>query len=190
MYFLRASYLLLPLLVSTGRTGTYQKYSTWMLESIVSRDEGVSAADGLLGEIQKVCFILISADFLWYYCADCSEKGFFQQALRAAIESTEDVSQARKWSNYHNKSVQAGIKDLLDATADAKAPLDRLCAGRSLLFVSSKSSKLIYLHQYFNRQTSVDKPTNRAALQALRKSIDLQLRSTNGMRTSKHKSIN
>ena len=35
-----------------------------MLESIISRDEGVSAADVLLGEIQKVYVILISADFL------------------------------------------------------------------------------------------------------------------------------
>lgn len=82
-----------------------------------------------------------------YFYADYLEKGFFQEALRAAIESTEDVSQARKWSNYHDKSVQGGIKDLLDATTDAKAPLDRLCAGRSLLFVLLNSSKLICLLQ-------------------------------------------
>ena len=54
MHFLRALYLLFPVLVSTDHTGTYQKNSTWMLESILSRDEGVSAADDLLGEIQKV----------------------------------------------------------------------------------------------------------------------------------------
>ena len=34
----------------------YQEYSTWMLESIIARGEGISAADGLLGEIQKVYF--------------------------------------------------------------------------------------------------------------------------------------
>ena len=64
MHFFSILYLLLGLLVSTVHTGTYQKYSTWMLESIISRDEGVSAADGLLGEIQKVYIILTSPDFL------------------------------------------------------------------------------------------------------------------------------
>jgi hypothetical protein len=29
-------------------------YSTWMLESVIAREEGVRAADGLLSEIQKV----------------------------------------------------------------------------------------------------------------------------------------
>ena len=66
MHFSRALYLLFPFLVSTGHTGTYQKYSTWMLESIISRGEAVSPADGLLGEIQKVHFILISPDFLYF----------------------------------------------------------------------------------------------------------------------------
>ena len=101
----------------------------------------------------------------------------------------EDASQAKKWSNFHNKSVQGGVEDLLDATTDANAPLDRLYAGRSLLFVLLNSSKLIYLLHDFNRQILVDTPTDHAALQALRKSIDLQSRSANGMRTSKHKAI-
>ena len=62
-------------------------------------------------------------------------KGIFQEALLAALKSTKNASQATKWSKYYNKSVQTGIDEFLNATADAKAPLDRLCAGRTLLFV-------------------------------------------------------
>lgn len=40
------------LLVVAARQGTH--YSTWMLESVIERNEGIEAADGLLSEIQKV----------------------------------------------------------------------------------------------------------------------------------------
>lgn len=32
----------------------YPKHSTWMLESVIARGEGINLADGLLGVIQKV----------------------------------------------------------------------------------------------------------------------------------------
>ena len=50
-------YLLLPLASVLIGQATCQKYSTWMLESIISRGEGISATDGLLGEIQKVSYL-------------------------------------------------------------------------------------------------------------------------------------
>ena len=50
-------YLLLPLPSVLIGQATCQKYSTWMLESIISRGEGISATDGLLGEIQKVSYL-------------------------------------------------------------------------------------------------------------------------------------
>ena len=56
------------------------------------------------------------------------------------MESTNNVSQAEQWSDYHNRSVQTGIDDLLNANVDAQAPLDRFCAGLSLLFVMPNHS--------------------------------------------------
>jgi hypothetical protein len=41
-----------PLLAAA--TELPRPYSTWMLESVIARKEGVRAADGLLSEIQKV----------------------------------------------------------------------------------------------------------------------------------------
>ena len=59
MPFFKALYLLLPLAL-TGHASPHQKYSTWMLESIISRGEGISTTNGLLGEIQKVHIRLMS----------------------------------------------------------------------------------------------------------------------------------
>ena len=56
--FIALSFIL-PLAL-TGHLSPHPKYSIWMLESIISRGEGISAADGLLGEIQKVCNRLVS----------------------------------------------------------------------------------------------------------------------------------
>ena len=142
MRFFKALHWLFPLAL-TGHATSYPKYSTWMLQSIISRGEGISNANGLLGGIQKVYTRLkYCKSFCDYYCcANHLGKGLFQEALRAAVESTNNVSQAREWSDYHSRSVQTGIDDFLNATADAKAPLDRLCAGRSLLFVVPNYSK-------------------------------------------------
>lgn len=53
MHFFKALYSPFSLAL-IGYASSNQKYSTWMLESIISRGEGVGAADGLLGGIQKV----------------------------------------------------------------------------------------------------------------------------------------
>ena len=144
MHFVKSLYSLLPLAL-TAHANTDHKHSTWMLESIISRGEGISAADGLLGEIQKVSVGLMSYRCSCNYCsANHLAKGIFQEALRAAVASTNNVSQAEQWSNYHSRSVQTGIGDLLDAQVDAKAPLDRLCAGRSLMFAAPIHSNLVY----------------------------------------------
>jgi len=91
-------------------------YSKWMLESIISRGEGIRAADGLLSGIQK---------------------GIFQEALRAAVEWSSDEQQNKKWLEYHRESVKYNSAEFLDPILDSLAPLDRLCAGRSLMFVRS-----------------------------------------------------
>ncbi|OJJ78520.1 putative glycosyl hydrolase family 88 [Aspergillus glaucus CBS 516.65] len=89
------------------------KYSTWMLESIISRSEGINPADGLLGVIQK---------------------GLFQESLHAVIQRSTDAAQIAKWSAYHRQSVDTNIGDLLNASASSRhLSLDRLCIGRSIL---------------------------------------------------------
>ena len=74
MRFFKALYLLLPLAL-TGHTSAYQKYSTWMLESIISRGEGISATNGLLGEIQKVHIRLMSYQISCDHCRADHLKG-------------------------------------------------------------------------------------------------------------------
>jgi hypothetical protein len=85
-----------------------------MLESIISRGEGICATDGLLSGIQK---------------------GIFQEALRAAVEWSADEETNKKWLEYHRESVKYNVAEFLDPASDSLAPLDRLCVGRSLLFV-------------------------------------------------------
>jgi MoaA/NifB/PqqE/SkfB family radical SAM enzyme len=91
-------------------------YSTWMLENVISRGEGIRAADGLLSGIQK---------------------GIFQETLRAAVEWSANEDKNKEWLEYHHKSVKYNVADFIDLVANSLAPLDRLCAGRSLLFVRS-----------------------------------------------------
>ncbi|UPX11410.1 Unsaturated rhamnogalacturonyl hydrolase [Ascochyta rabiei] len=114
-----------------------------MLESIISRGEGIRAADGLLSGIQK---------------------GIFQEALRAAVEWSSDEQQNKKWLEYHRKSVKYNSAEFLDPILDSLAPLDRLCAGRSLM----------------RSRANEQDQEGRAVLIALRKSIDLQLRNSDG----------
>ncbi|KAA8652877.1 hypothetical protein EYZ11_003135 [Aspergillus tanneri] len=119
----------------------HPKHSTWMLESVIARGEGINPADGLLGVIQK---------------------GLFQQALRAAIAQSSDPGEIAKWTDYHRRSVEANIEDLLNATASSRnLSLDRLCVGRSII------------------EMDLDGPVHRNVLKALRKSLDLQSRNEN-----------
>ncbi|RHZ55737.1 putative glycosyl hydrolase family 88 [Aspergillus thermomutatus] len=119
----------------------HPKHSTWMLESVIARGEGINPADGLLGVIQK---------------------GLFQQALRAAIAQSSDPGEIAKWTDYHRRSVEANMEDLLNATASSRdLSLDRLCIGRSIM------------------EMNLDGPLHRSVLKALRKSLDLQFRNDN-----------
>ncbi|KAF4277025.1 hypothetical protein KXX16_000507 [Aspergillus fumigatus] len=124
-----------------GQAVRHPKYSTWMLESAIARGEGISPADGLLGVIQK---------------------GLFQEALRAAIAQSSDAAEIARWSDYHRRSVEANIEDLLNATASSRdLSLDRLCVGRSIM------------------EINLDEPLHRNVLKALRKSLELQYRNEN-----------
>ncbi|KAE8148712.1 Six-hairpin glycosidase-like protein [Aspergillus avenaceus] len=104
---------LLSLASGLGHATHHPKYSTWMLESVIARGEGINPADGLLGVIQK---------------------GLFQEALRAAIKQSSDSEEIAKWTDYHRHSVDSNIEVLLNATASSRdLPLDRLCVGRSII---------------------------------------------------------
>lgn len=63
-------------------------------------------------------------------------QGIFQEALRAAIERSDDAVQRGRWTEYHHRSVEQGIQEALNASKDAlDYGLDRLCLARSLLSV-------------------------------------------------------
>ncbi|GIC93639.1 putative glycosyl hydrolase family 88 [Aspergillus udagawae] len=124
-----------------GLAVRHPKHSTWMLESVIARGEGINPADGLLGVIQK---------------------GLFQEALRAAIAQSSDAAEIARWSDYHRRSVEANIEDLLNATASSRdLSLDRLCVGRSIM------------------EMNLDEPLHRNVLKALRKSLELQYQNEN-----------
>jgi hypothetical protein len=108
-----------------GSRAESRPYSSWMLQSIISRGEGIRAADGLLSGIQK---------------------GIFQEALRAAVEWSADEDKNHEWLDYHRESVKFNVAEFLDPVADSLAPLDRLCVGRSILFVRSINITAIYKH--------------------------------------------
>ncbi|KAL5366540.1 Six-hairpin glycosidase-like protein [Aspergillus floccosus] len=133
--------LSLALTARPGQAITHPKHSSWMLESVIARGEGINPADGLLGVIQK---------------------GLFQEALRAAIAQSDDAAEIARWSEYHRRSVEANIEDLLNATASSRdLSLDRLCVGRSIM------------------EMNLNEPLHRNVLKALRQSLDLQYRNEN-----------
>jgi hypothetical protein len=53
MYIVQAVAAILSVFVGHVHAKAPEKYSTWMLESIISRGEGIVSSDGLLGEIEK-----------------------------------------------------------------------------------------------------------------------------------------
>ncbi|KAL4894298.1 Six-hairpin glycosidase [Aspergillus ambiguus] len=133
--------------IPTGASASQQQqrqqpYSTWMLESILARHEGVQASGAMTKQI---------------------EKGIFQEALRAAINQSEDAAQRARWTEYHGRSVQQGIQEALNASKDAlDYGLDRLCLARSLI------------------ELGPDGPYDDQALRALRESVRLQPRNAQG----------
>jgi rhamnogalacturonyl hydrolase YesR len=118
--------LLLTLLViflniSTVKSSTSQlPYSAWMLESIISRQQGLANSGATTGQI---------------------ELGVFQSALRQAIESSDsaDASAIQKWSSYLDQSLQSSTASLLNASRDAHYPLDRFSIGNALLYQYSRN---------------------------------------------------
>ncbi|KAH9822801.1 Six-hairpin glycosidase [Teratosphaeria destructans] len=88
------------------------------------------------------------------------ELGIFQQALRNCIIATNDVSQRQSWGEYLTRSLESVVTPLLNATADAGLPLDRLSIGSSFLYKS-----LAGIPQYDNvittlQQSVRDQPLN------------------------------
>ncbi|PKY00021.1 Six-hairpin glycosidase [Aspergillus campestris IBT 28561] len=119
-----------------------QPFSTWMLDSILARQDGITSTGAMTRQI---------------------ENGIFQEALRAAIERSDDATQRGRWTKYHHRSVEQDIQEALNASKDAlDYGLDRLCLARSLLELPPNG-------QY-----------DQQALQALRESIRLQPRNALG----------
>ncbi|PLN86946.1 Six-hairpin glycosidase [Aspergillus taichungensis] len=119
-----------------------QPLSTWMLDSILARQDGITRSRAMTKQI---------------------ENGIFQEALRAAIERSDDAAQRGRWTEYHHRSVEQGIQEALNASKDAlDYGLDRLCLARSLLELPPNG-------RY-----------DQHALQALRESVQLQPRNALG----------
>lgn len=128
-----------------------QAYSSWMIDSIISREQGLANSGARTGQI---------------------EIGIFQSALRQAIEApATGVHQdpvvyqlsVQRWQDYLNTSVQNSIPSLLNATRDSLYPLDRFSIGNTLLY------------QRENDNNSSDTAAVQA-IQALRTSVDFQTR--------------
>lgn len=89
-------------------------YSSWMLESIISRGQGVSSSGASTSQI---------------------ELGIFQSALRNAIGAADHPDPgSERWSLYLNQSLQSSVGSLSNATKDASEPLDRFSIGSALLY--------------------------------------------------------
>ena len=103
-------------------------YSTWMLESIISRQQGIANSGAATGQI---------------------ELGIFQDALQQIIfwKGIPDSTQTEQWSDYLDRSVRSGLSSLLNATRDALYPLDRLSLGNALLHLYGQR----YLMKYCSR---------------------------------------
>jgi hypothetical protein len=95
-------------------------YSAWMLESIISRQQGLVNSGAPTGEV---------------------ELSVFQSALRQAIESSNpaDQSNVQKWTLYLDQSLLGSTPSLLNASRDAYYLLDRLSIGNSLLYRFSRN---------------------------------------------------
>jgi rhamnogalacturonyl hydrolase YesR len=126
-------------------------YSAWMLESIISRQQGLANSGASTGQI---------------------ELGVFQSALRQAIESSNlaDQSSVQKWTLYLDQSLLGSTPSLLNASGDAHYPLDRFSIGNSLLYQYSR-----------NESSHVPiSATALGAIKALRTSTDYQTRNYQG----------
>ena len=129
-------------------------YSTWMMNSIISRNQGISNSGASTGQI---------------------ELGVFQSALRQAIENSATTYTGQnleghqlfiqKWREYLATSTQNSISSLINASQDSTYPLDRFSIGNALLY------------QYRDNNNGDSNTTAEInAIQALRTSTDYQTR--------------
>lgn len=108
--------LVIFLSITAVKSSTGQlPYSAWMLESIISRQQGLVNSGASSGKI---------------------ELGVFQSALRQAIESSNpaDQSSVQKWTLYLDQSLLGSTPSLPNASRDAHYPLDRFSIWNSLLY--------------------------------------------------------
>ncbi|KZP14946.1 glycoside hydrolase family 105 protein [Athelia psychrophila] len=115
-------------------------YSTQMLDSIISRQEGLGNSGAPTGQI---------------------ELGILQEALQRGIETTRDPSRAHAWSAYLAQSVASSVGSIQNASADIAYPLDRLSLGNSLLHTYEASGNATALSAIDALYKSISlQPTN------------------------------
>jgi rhamnogalacturonyl hydrolase YesR len=92
-----------------------QPLSIQMIDSIISRSQGLANSGAKTGQI---------------------ELGIFEQAICLAltdIVSPQDHARTNQYSTYLQNSLSSAIPALANATADIKEPLDRLSIGTALI---------------------------------------------------------
>lgn len=115
------------------------RYSSWMLNSIISRGQGVANSGARTGQI---------------------EQGIFQDALRNAIMSAEfSGTNSTILASYLNESLQSSAEELLNATNDASLPLDRFSIGNALLYQYKRNATGVALDAIEALKISTDLQT-------------------------------
>lgn len=126
-----ASAPLLPiatLVLASGDGYEHQKstnYSTWMAQSIISRNQGVLTGAGDASE-------LLQADFT-------------QKAFRRWLDQNPNHASAETISSYIQKSVDSVIPAVSNAAADVhSSPLDRLSSCNNLIKLYQETGNATY----------------------------------------------
>ncbi|XXH05759.1 hypothetical protein Hte_012195 [Hypoxylon texense] len=126
------------------------KYSTWMAESIMSRRQGIMTGQGGSSELLQA--------------------GITQHALTALAAQYPSGAETPRVVRYFQDSAASVIPFTLNATRDALSyPMDRLSNGNALLTLAAA---------YYSNGTASTQ--SRAAADALRRSIDLNRRNSEG----------
>ncbi|KAI7314031.1 glycoside hydrolase family 105 protein [Hortaea werneckii] len=114
-----------------------------MVESNIARHQGAALTTASTGFIQL---------------------GLFQQAVRAAINATSNSTQKSEWSAYLRNGITSSAPSFLNASLNAKRPLDRFSLGTSYILQSEYE----------------DDDAVSGAIEALEQSAVLQPRNDNG----------
>ncbi|KAI7239765.1 glycoside hydrolase family 105 protein [Hortaea werneckii] len=114
-----------------------------MVESNIARQQGAALTAASTGFIQL---------------------GLFQQALRAAINATSNSTQKLEWSAYLRNGITSSAPSFLNASLNAKRPLDRFSLGTNYILQSENE----------------DDDALSGATEALEQSALLQPRNDNG----------